>query len=99
LERYPRNYFVNGIRKSLLKNGEGSLENGENGKRCREMMKDLYINGGSKYEGIFNVHMLQNKWVDSIGKSLGRMLDIDEKKVEEYAKDVLYINEKRKRRN
>jgi hypothetical protein len=43
--------------------------------------------------------MLQNKWVDSIGKSLGRMLDIDEKKVEEYAKDVLYINEKRKRRN
>jgi len=99
LERYPRNFFVNGIRKSLLKNGEGSLENGENGKRCREMMKDLYINGGSKYEGIFNVHMLQNKWVDSIGKSLGRMLDIDEKKVEEYAKDVLYINEKRKRRN
>ena len=99
LEKYPRNFFVNGIRKCLLKSGEGSLENGENGRRCREMMEDLYVNGGSSYEGIHDVHLIEEKWVDSISKSLGKMLEIDGERVEEYAKDVFFINERRRRKN
>ena len=62
-------------------------------------MEDLYVNGGSSYEGIHDVHLIEEKWVDSISKSLGKMLEIDGERVEEYAKDVFFINERRRRKN
>lgn len=96
LERYPRYFFVNGLKKALLKTGTEVDQVGEKGRECRKLLDELYVNIGKNVKDVHNVHLLNGRWVDSIAESLGRMLEIDTEKVNIYARDAIEIAKKRR---
>lgn len=96
LERYPRTFFVNGLKKILLKTGTEVDQVGEKGRECRELLDELYMSIGKNVNEVHNVHLLNGRWVDSIAMSLGKMLEIDTEKVNIYARDAIEIAKKRR---